>query len=486
MRVLPLLTLGTLGAATTALAWRAAHRPLAPAHPEHVSESEQAFLRARRRVVILGAGFGGLSGAITLDRLLRDQEGVSVLVVDRNNSSLFTPLLWTVADGRSNPVDVVAPIRDFQRGRRFHVLKAEVKAIDLDRREVLLDAGPRPYDDLVIALGSVTELPPIPGVEHVLPFRTPGDALSLRDHLIDAVEAAHRATSDEERRAWLTFIVVGGGDTGVELAGAIHGYLAAGLLAEYPWLNPGDGRPSYRVMLVGRAPHLVPMTDVADSEAVRQILERQGIEVQTNTAVEAIRPGVVVTSRGEILTHSIFWAAGIATPPVLRGLPVAHSKGGALVVDDHLRLPAHPEVHVLGDAAWAFDSAGRPVPPTAQAAEHSGTYVGRAIAATIRSQPPVAPFRYHPLGHMSLLGPSEALSRIGPFQFTGRLAWVFWHSYYLARMPSWRRRFGLVGSWLLAAVFGREVAELRVGPGESKPEEGSAARPTSAKRPNPA
>jgi NADH dehydrogenase len=464
MRVLPLLTLTSLGATLIGLAWRAARHPHAPPRPTHVSESEEAFLRARRRVVVLGAGFGGLAAAITLDRELRDQNDVSVLLIDRNNSSLFNPLLWTVADGRADPTDVVVPIRDFQRGRRFHVLQAEVRAINLAQRDVHLDVGRRPYDDLVIALGSVTEFPSIPGVEHVLPFRAPGDALSLRDHLIDAVEAAHRASSDAERRAWLTFVVVGGGDTGVELAGAIHGYLAAGLLTEYPWLNAGDGRPGYRVVLVGRTPQLVPMGDPAESVATRQILERQGIEVQTGTAVESIRPGVVGTSRGEIPARTIFWAAGITAPTVLRDLPVAHEKGGVLVVDDHLRLADHPEVYVVGDAAWAFDASGHAVPPTAQAAEHAGAYIGRAIAAAIRGGAPVSPFRYRPLGHLLLLGPGEALARVGPLQFSGRFAWLLWHAYYLDRISSWKRRFGLMGSWLLAAIYGREVAELRVGP----------------------
>jgi NADH dehydrogenase len=427
-----------------------------------VSESEEAFLRARRRVVVLGAGFGGLSAAITLDQELRDQEGVSVLLIDRNNSSLFNPLLWTVADGRANPADVVVPIRDFQRGRRFHVLQAEVRAIDLAQREVQLDVGRRPYDNLVIALGSVTEFPPIPGVEYALPFRTPADALSLRDHLIDAVEAAHRASTDEERRAWLTFVVVGGGDTGVELAGAIHGYLAAGLMAGYPWLAVGGGRLGYRVVLVGRAPLLVPMGDPAESAATRRILERQGIEVQTGTTVESIRPGVVVTSRGEIPARTIFWAAGITAPNVLRELPVAHEKGGVLVVDDHLRLPSHPEVYVVGDAAWAFDASGRPVPPTAQAAEHAGAYVGRAIAVAIRGGALVSAFRYRPFGHLSLLGPGEALVRIGRLQFTHCFAWLLWHAYYLYRISSGKRRFELMGSWLLAMIYGREVAELRI------------------------
>jgi NADH dehydrogenase len=464
MRYVSTVTLAAVGAVVVALRWRAARRPPAPPRPIHVSESEQAFLNAGTRVVILGAGFGGLAAALTLDHLLGGQRDVSVLVIDRDNSSLFTPLLWTVADGRADAADVVVPIREFQRGRRFHVLQAEVRGIDVERRQVQLDVGVRPYDYLVIALGSVTQFPPLPGVvENARPFRTPADAISLRDQLIDAVEAAHRATSEDERRAWLTFVVVGGGDTGVELAGVIHSYLAAGLLAEYPWLANHGGGPAFRVVLVGRAPRLLPMGLASDSDTIRRILEREGVEVLTNTSVEAVRPDAVVTSRGEIHAHTVFWAAGISPTPVLRDLPVKHAKGGTIVVDDHLRLPGHPEVSVVGDAAWAFDTDGRPVPPTAQASEYTGAYVGRAIAAMIRGQSETAAFRYAPLGHLALLGPGQALARVGPILLSGRLAWLAWHAYYLYRIPTWKRRIELLSSWIVAASFGREVAQLRVG-----------------------
>src|SRR5262245_30841344 len=238
MRWLKLLALG--GAA--GLAWWATRRRPAGPDPHHRSETESEYRRAGNRVLVLGAGFAGLAAALALDRELAGQPDTSILVVDRDNSSLFTPLLWTVADGRADPSDVVVPIRAFQRGRSFHVLHATILGIDLDRQEVQTEAGPRPYDHLVIALGSVTELPSLPGVrEHARRFRSPADALGLRDRLIDAVEAAHRTDDPDARRAWLTFVVAGAGDTGVELASTIHSYLSAGLLEEYPWLGEQAG-----------------------------------------------------------------------------------------------------------------------------------------------------------------------------------------------------------------------------------------------------
>ena len=184
---------------------------------QHQSESEEHYRNASTRILILGGGFGGLATA--------------------NNDLLFTPLLWTVSSGRASPNNVVVPIRNFQKGRQFHVLHAEIERIDLERRIVYTSADGHPYDILVIALGSHTIVPDLPGLrEYALPFHTPADALQLRNHLIDAIEAAHHTDNPEERQSWLTFVVGGAGDTGIELAATIHEYLVEGLFNEYPWL----------------------------------------------------------------------------------------------------------------------------------------------------------------------------------------------------------------------------------------------------------
>jgi NADH dehydrogenase len=433
----------------------------------HVSLRLGDYETAGHRVLILGAGFGGVATALELDCRLRGRDDVSVLVVDRDSALLFTPLLWTVADGRADPSDVVVPVRAFQRRRQFHLLHAEVRRIDLDRRVVETTAGARPYDTLVIALGSLTAIPDLPGLrQRAKVFHSPIDALELRNHLIEAVEAAHQTEDSGERRAWLTFVVGGGGDTGVELAATIHTYLATGLRAAYPWLI----EESPRIVLVGRANRLVPMSEPETSEAVRRVLEREGIEVLTGVTIEGVTDRTVRTSSGEIPARALFWAAGITAPPPVWALPVEHAGNGAVVVDDRLRVPGHPEVRVIGDAAWAFDAVTRaPVPPTAQAAEHEGRYVAAGIAADVAGLE-VDPFHFRPLGHLALLGHRTGVARVGRFTFTGLPAWLVWHAYYLSHMPTWRNRLRLTADWLISSATGRETAQIPLGAGSASAE----------------
>lgn len=429
------------------------------ASPKHRSQTAADYERAQHRILILGAGFGGLSVARDLDRWLPQDLNASVLVVDRTNSLLFTPLLWTVADGRSAPSDVAVPIRAFQRGKRFHVLQAKVSEIDLEQRVVHTAAGARHYDTLVLALGSHTALPHLPGVdEHARIFATPANALELRNRLIDAIEAAHNTTDSRERSEWLTFVICGGGDTGIELSAVISTYLRSGLFAEYPWLATAP----VRVVVVGRAERLVPMSDPKTSQTVREELERQGIEVQSGVSVEGITDRAVKTSAGEIPTRTVFWAAGITAPPVIRALPVAHARNGSLMVNDSLRLPDHPEVYVVGDCAWAYDAmTSQALPPTAQAAEHMGAYVARHIGNTLSGQA-TTPFSFEPRGHLALLGQRTGVGSIGPITVKGLPAWLLWHAYYLSHIPSWRNRLHLTMDWLFSGIAGRVTSELRL------------------------
>lgn len=426
---------------------------------EHQSETEAEYREAATRILILGAGFGGLSAALNLDRYLDPDQDVSILLIDRNNYSFFHPLSWTVASGRTSPGSIVVPIRTFQRGRSFHVLHAEIDSIDLDQKVVQTSAGPRPYDYLILSLGSITAFPNLPGLkEYALPFHSPSHAMELRNHLIDAVEKAHQCDNEADRRAWLTFVVGGGGDTGVELAATIHEYLTDGLYKRYPWLTDS----LLRIVLIGRSDRLMPMSTPKTSVAVQKVLQAEGIEVQTGVAVEGVTPNAVLTSHGEIPTHTFFWAAGISAPSLIRGLAVKQAGNGAIMVDKYLQIPGHSEVFVVGDSAWAFDAAtNNPIPPTAQAAEHEGAYVAKVIGGRLKGAE-VEPFIFKTRGHLALLGRRTGVGQVGPWLITGMAAWLVWHAYYLSHIPAWRNRLQLISNWFLAALGGPETTQLRL------------------------
>jgi NADH dehydrogenase len=427
---------------------------------EHLSETAAEYLSAKTRILILGAGFGGLTTALQLDRLLDLSQDVSVLVIDRNNYSFFHPLLWTVASGRTSPSSIVVPVRTFQRGRSFHMLHAEITGIDLEQKVVQTTAGPRPYDYLVLGLGSITAFPNLPGLkENALPFHAPAHAMELRNHLIDAVETAHQCSDEADRKAWLTFVVGGGGDTGVELAATIQEYLADGLYRRYPWLNDS----MLRIILIGRSDRLMPMSTPSTSEKVQQVLEEEGIEVLTGVSVEGVTANSVKTSQGDIPAHTFFWAAGISAPSLITGLAVKQARNGAIIVNDYLQIPGHEEVFVVGDIAWAYDATNKEgIPPTAQAAEHEGAYVGEALAGLLKGKKDLAPFVFKPRGHLALLGRRTGVAQVGPYVFTGMAAWALWHSYYLSHIPSWRSRLQLLVNWTLSAIAGPETSQLRL------------------------
>ena len=429
----------------------------------HVSESAEAYRGARHRVLVLGGGFGGTTVARDLGTHFPNSHDVSILVVDRSTNMLFTPLLWTVADGRVNPNHVSVSLRGMQRNRPFHFLQADIQHIDVDRRVVTTSAGDRPYDTLVIAMGSQTSLPDLPGLkQHARRFASPQDAMELRNHLIDAIEAAHRVTDPAERAEWLTFVVAGAGDTGVELAATIHEYITNGLLAAYPWL----ARERPRVVLIGRNERVVPMSEPSASDAIHDALLRQGVEIMTSTSVTSATDRTVTTDKGTIAARTLYWAAGISAVPVAHDVDLEHARNGAIVVDDHLRAKNHPEIFVVGDSAWAFNANdGSSVPPTAQASESAGHYVANLIRRRIDGDlSPSKPYSFHSKGMLVVLGRDTAVAELGSHIITGLPAWAMWHGYYVATIPSWRNRVRLIVDLLASGITGRETTQLLLNP----------------------
>ncbi len=381
-------------------------------------------MRPHPRVVIVGGGFGGLQCA----KALRDRP-VDVLLVDRQNYHLFTPLLYQVASCLLNPSEITAPLRKvFRDSANVRYREGDVVGVDYQRKVVRV-AGPDrnepvelPYDFLVLATGSTTNYYGNESVrEHALGLKDLGEALRLRNHVLECLERSTTAPNEEERQRFLTFCVVGGGPTGVEYAGALGELARLVLPHEYPELPPS----CLRILLLEGGDRLLPMFVPRLSKYARRELEHRGVDVRTNTLVSsADERGVVLHDGTEIATATMVWTAGVVpNDPVDE-----HPK--RIEVDDHLRVVGAGGVFAIGDVAAAHDKQGTLLPMVSPPAMQAGRYVARHIVAGDARHP----FRYRDKGTLATIGRRSAVGQVGPLRFRGLLGWVVWlvvHLYYL-------------------------------------------------------
>lgn len=392
------------------------------------------------RVVIVGGGFGGLNAA----RVLGRDPGVAVTLVDRRNFHLFQPLLYQVATGALSPGDIAQPLRSIlRRNRNTTVLLGEAVGIDIARREVhLSDGWPIPYDTLVVATGARHSYfgrddwaPHAPGLKSV------DDAVEIRRRILIAFEAAEREQSPQRRAEWMTFVVVGAGPTGVELAGALGEIANDTLRRDFRSIHPPDAR----IVLVEIHDRVLPPYPPDRSASARRQLERLGVEVHTGTRVVDIDERSVRIQVGdaeEVLpARTVLWAAGVAASSFARAVAASTGaetdRAGRIVVGPDLRIPGHPEIYTIGDDAVQPWREGRPVPGVAQGAIQAGHYVGEAIRQR-RAGQPVAPFRFRDRGDVAVIGRLAGVTNIGwlgPFGRQGGFsAWILWlviHIFYL-------------------------------------------------------
>jgi len=395
---------------------------------------------AIHRVLIVGGGFGGLNAARVLGRDPR----VTVTLVDRRNFHLFQPLLYQVATGAISPGDIAQPLRSvLRRQRNTTVLLGEAVGIDPERREVLMsDGGPLGYDTLIVATGARHSYfghddwaPNAPGLKSI------DDALEIRRRILIAFEAAEREQNLERRGEWMTFVVVGGGPTGVELAGALGEISNDTLRRDFRSIHSPDAR----IILVEALDRILPPYPPDRSASAASQLGKLGVEVRTNTRVVDVdaRHVRVVTETGEeeIRTRTTLWAAGVQASSFVRAVAAATGaetdRAGRILVDPDLAIPGHPEILALGDAAVQPWKRGRNVPGVAQGAIQSGGYAGRAIRARLDGKP-VKPFTYRDKGDVAVIGRLRGVTNIGwlgPFgRQGGFVAWIMWlgiHIFYL-------------------------------------------------------
>ena len=401
---------------------------------------------ARPHVVIIGGGFGGLSAA----RALRTAD-VDVTVIDRTNHHLFQPLLYQVATAALSAGDVTAPIRHIlRRQANTRVLLAEVRDIDVVKHEVLIDYPERaiPYDYLIVAPGSRHAYFGHDEWELLAPgLKAIEDAAEIRRRFLLAFERAEKSLDPVEREALMTFVVVGGGPTGVELSGAFPTIARKAL---YPDFRTIDTRKT-RVLLLEGGPRVLPSFPEKLGEIARRSLEEIGVEVRTNSIVTRVEADAVYVGDERIPTRTVFWAAGNAASPLGATLNVPLDRAGRVIVNEDLSIPGHPEVFVIGDLALVFRPDGRPVPGVSPAAMQEGRRAARNIRRAIGKRPTV-PFRYRNKGDLAVIGRSRAIADFGKFQFSGRIAWLLWLFVHIMYLVGFRNRISVFVQWAYSYI----------------------------------
>jgi NADH dehydrogenase len=406
----------------------------------------------RPKVVIVGAGFGGLTAAKALARV-----AVDVTVIDRQNHHCFQPLLYQVATAALSPAEIAWPIRHMLRQQRnATVLMAKVTGVDLAGQLVQTAAGPISYDYLVIATGAThsyfghdewAEF--APGLKRI------EDATRIRRRILLAFEHAELADKEAERQRLLTFVIVGGGATGVEMAGAIAEVARQTLANDFRRIDPR----SSRIILLESGPRLLPTLTEDLSRYAERALTGMGVDVRASTRVTGCDQRGVALEHGRIDAGAVIWAAGVVASPAADWLGAERDHAGRVRVMPDLSVPEHPKVFVIGDAAAVQDEKGQAVPGMAPAAKQMGRYVGRLIAARLAGKSLPA-FRYRNLGELATIGRRAAVVRFGPLRLTGFIGWLFWslaHIYFLIGV---KNRFIVAFTWLWDYVTFQRGARL--------------------------
>ena len=408
------------------------------------------------RVVIVGAGFGGLEAAKTLRRAPAE-----VIVVDRQNHHCFQPLLYQVATAALSPADVAWPTRHILRDQRnATVLMEEVSGIDTQQKLLRTNFGDVAYDFLVVATGATHAYfghdewaAFAPGLKRI------EDATRIRRSILIAFEQAELITDADERRRLLTFVIAGGGATGVEMAGAIAEVARQTLAADFRRIDPR----SARIVLIEAGPRLLPAFPPEQSDFVRTALMHAGVDVKTDTRVTKCDARGVDTDGGRIDAGTLIWAAGVTASPAASWLDAEADRAGRVKVGPDLSLPGHPEIFVIGDTAAVTDRAGQPVPGIASAAKQMGHYVGKLIAARIAGRAAPGPFRYMHLGELATIGRRAAVVKLGRLQLKGVIGWLFWAAVHIYFLIGVRNRFIVAFSWLWTYVTFQRGARLITG-----------------------
>jgi NADH dehydrogenase len=422
----------------------------------------------RPRVVVVGAGFGGINAVKALAPAAAD-----ITLIDRTNHNLFQPLLYQVAAAALAPSDIAVPIRAiFSRRRNVTVLMGEVDAVDTTSRKVRVrDTGDVPYDFLIVATGSVYSwFGHDAWRAHSFALKTLDDADVLRLRVLGAFERAESRTDAEEIRALLTFVIVGGGPTGVELAGAIAELARSTLARDYRHIDP----TSTRVVICEAGPRLLAaLPDSLSAYSVKK-LQALGVEVRLGESVEDVRPDGITASGQSIRAANVFWCAGTEATPAATWIGARTGRHGLIEVNADCSVPGHEGIFAIGDVTVMQDPDGRPFPALAAVAKQQGRYLGRAIRRRIEGRGDPGPFRYRDYGQLAVLGRSAAVADLGWLRLKGIPAWILWSAVHLVLLMGARNKVLVYVNWVWAWLTYGSGARLMTGIGGARKTEAGA------------
>lgn len=405
--------------------------------------------------MIVGGGFAGLNAA----RRLRRVREVDITVIDRENHHLFQPLLYQVAMAALSPADIAAPIRSLLSGDNTRVIKALVTRVDIEAKQVVTDCGDFAYDYLLLACGAQHAYFGHEEWESSAPgLKTLPQATEIRRRVLEAFEAAERDINPAVRRRHLTFVVVGGGPTGVELAGAIGEMSRYTLARDFRSIDPRQTR----VILVEAGPRILPSFDAKLAARAMRDLESLGVQVWTAARVTNITADGVVIGDEQVASSTVLWAAGVRAADIGKTLGVPVDEVGRVVVNDKLNIPGHPEVFITGDLARCSGADGRPLPGVALVAMQQGIYAAEMIRNDLKDHPRV-PFRYRDLGQLATIGRSRAICEIFGLKLSGWFAWWVWLIVHIYRLSGFRNRVIVLIQWAWSYMTFTRGARLIVG-----------------------
>ncbi|MGB8353487.1 MAG: NAD(P)/FAD-dependent oxidoreductase [Chthoniobacteraceae bacterium] len=394
------------------------------------------------KIIIVGGGFGGLSAA----KELADKP-VDVLLVDRANHHLFQPLLYQVATAGLSPSDIAQPIRSILRDAgNVTVVLEDVRQIDADKKQIVTAHRRYDYDYLILAAGATHSYFGNDGWEKFAPgLKTIEDALEIRRRLLMAFEVAEKTTDEAERAAAMTFVVVGGGPTGVEMAGAIAETARFTLHKNFRHIDPSKAQ----VILIDAAPRVLPTFAPDLSEKAKQRLEKMHVQVRCSTKVKNVGHEEIELEGETIHARTIVWAAGNSASPLGKSLGVQLDRAGRVILNNDLTIPAHPEIQVIGDMSSLNGKDGKPLPGVSPVAMQQGRHAAANILAMINGQKP-SPFKYFDKGSMATIGRNSAVADLGFIRFGGYIAWLAWLFIHLIFLIGLRNRIAVLFHWVWA------------------------------------